>query len=232
MSAATDNEDAQEERPESRRAAKAIAFGWSLYQQVAAVLGAIGMAALVDHYWCIGWRGWLMGLVGVWGLTVRPAMAWVFHGLVTVPLGWLGIHHFEVSQVLRDYFSVGLIVALSTFREVRKQDRKWWSLASSIRRFRESDREFGNRNMKYWFFVNILNWPPALLLDWPLIIATGVIVWFATPAVALLSAFGRYPTNIGVDRRLYFRTVLRDLRIQAPLFYLGILLALNEWALK
>ena len=89
-----------------------IRFGRGVYQQTAAVFGAFGVAAIIGHFWSIGWKGWLQTLVGVWDDTVRPVMAWLLHYLVTVPLSWVGLE-FEVPLLVRDYLSVGMIFAMS-----------------------------------------------------------------------------------------------------------------------
>jgi len=111
MSTATEDPPAQADRP-TRKASKAAKVGWGVYRQVAAVLAAFGLAALLGHFWNIGWRGFLETVVGVWSATVRPAMEWVLHVVVTVPLRWLGIT-LVVPTWLRDYLSVGVILWVS-----------------------------------------------------------------------------------------------------------------------
>ena len=102
------------------KATKAASFGLSIWRQIAAVFAAFAIAAVISHWWHIGWRGWLATLVGIWADTVRPAVAWLFHYLVTVPLGWIGID-FEISLFVRDYLTVGIILALSGLRATL-----WW----------------------------------------------------------------------------------------------------------
>jgi hypothetical protein len=118
-----------------------VTFGWTIYQQIAAIFAAIGLAALADHWWHIGWRGALGSLVGIWGETVRPAMAAVFHVLVTVPLGWVHIH-VEVPLVVRDYLSVGAIFAASVIRDLSRSGRV----------------EFGIR-LPFFGLVLLIAWP-------------------------------------------------------------------------
>lgn len=49
------------------RTSKFARAGWTVYQQIAAVFAAFGIAAVIGHWWRIGWRGWLEAMVGVWG---------------------------------------------------------------------------------------------------------------------------------------------------------------------
>src|SRR5262245_6367838 len=99
----------------SRNVSRAAKVGWGIYQQVATVLATFGIVAMIGHFWVIGWRGFLRTVVGVWSQTIRPATEWVFHILVSVPLGWLGVD-FVVPLWVRDYLSVGLIFALASTR--------------------------------------------------------------------------------------------------------------------
>src|SRR5262245_15774066 len=105
-----------EEPTDPGRVAKSPGIGWGVYQQIAAVFAAFGIAAFIGHFWRIGWRGSLEALVGVWAHTVRPATEWLLHVLVSVPLGWLGVQ-FEIHEFYRDYFSVAVIMILSIVRE-------------------------------------------------------------------------------------------------------------------
>ena len=162
--------EGEKQKPEPRRARKAAKFGWSLYQQVAAVFAAIGLAALVDHWWHIGWRGALGSLVGVWSHTVRPAVAAVFHVVVTVPPGWIRIH-FEVPVAARDYMSIDLILALSTIRV-----RGWLG-----HRALKLSQEFEWR----WDVVypmRMLYWPPLIFAFWPLLLLLDAwFFWISAP---------------------------------------------------
>jgi len=96
---------------------RAAKIGWSIYQHVVAVFAAFGIAAVISHWWRIGWKGWLETAVGIWDNAVRPVMASVFHYLVTVPLGWVGLD-FQVPVVMRDYLSVSAIILLSWARSI------------------------------------------------------------------------------------------------------------------
>ena len=53
-------------------------------------------------------------IFGVWQATIRPAVEWVFHILVSVPLSWFGVD-FEMPLWARDYISVGVILAFIQF---------------------------------------------------------------------------------------------------------------------
>ena len=101
------------EKPDER---KAVKIGWALYQQVAAVLGALALAALLGHFFDIGWRGFLATLVGYWGEYMRPVARWAFALIVSAPLRWAFGWHFEVPLLARDYVATGAILSLSIFR--------------------------------------------------------------------------------------------------------------------
>jgi hypothetical protein len=148
---------------------RAVKFGWSIYQQVAAVLAAFGVAALVDHWWHIGWRAWLGSLVGIWGHTVRPAMAAVLHVLVTVPLSWAHIH-FEVPLWARDYLAVGLTILLSLIRE----DRMGSSQPAGLRYYLWPFA--GDLNVPMVLESTVVDWAPTAILLWPA--ALGVFIRF------------------------------------------------------
>src|SRR5262245_13561756 len=114
MSTATDDEDQQEHEPaqlKPRRARRAARFGLGVYESVSSPFSAIGMLGVVVGLFHLGLHGLVAFLVGIWASTVRPAVAAALHVLVTVPFGWLGVH-FEVPLVVRDYVSVGLVLAL------------------------------------------------------------------------------------------------------------------------
>ena len=101
-----------EPEPRHRRAAK---FTLGLYQQIAAVFAAFGLAALVGDFWDVGWKGFLETIVGVWSHTVRPAVEWVFHVIVTTPRSWFAVR-FEVPLWARDYLAIGAVLVLSGHR--------------------------------------------------------------------------------------------------------------------
>ncbi len=126
-----------------------VGLGWGMYQQVAAVLGAFGLAAMVGDIFGVGWRGFVGTLVGYWGEYVRPVAKAVFNAIVTVPLSWFG-WHVEVPLLVRDYLVVGTIFALSMSRELKRirADVSIWP------RLREP-----------------VNWParmPMMLVTWPI----------------------------------------------------------------
>src|SRR5262249_49553636 len=59
--------------------------GWTIYHQVAAILAAFSLIAVIDHWWHIGWRGFLHAAIGLWDFTIRPAVQRAFHVIVTIP---------------------------------------------------------------------------------------------------------------------------------------------------
>src|SRR5262245_32181229 len=134
-----------EGKPNDRSAVK---IGWAVYQQVAAILSAFALIAFLSHFIDFDWRGPLRLLVGVWNETVRPAERWLLHALITVPLSWIG-RNFEVSQPVRDYLAVGMVLWVSMIR-------------ASVR----GTGDFARSNLRpYGFMVMTSN----LLFLWPLL---------------------------------------------------------------
>ncbi|GHJ47437.1 hypothetical protein Cs7R123_47790 [Catellatospora sp. TT07R-123] len=196
-------------QPKTRIVAR---FGWSLYQQVTAVFATIGLAALADHWWHIGWRGVLGDLVGFWSQTVRPAVAAVFHILVTVPLGWMHVH-FEVPLAARDYMSVGLMLLLSAIRA------GWWSTVFELP---------GRR----WDRNGLMDWPLFFLVAWPLMVLNHAWRFYVRSPLRERRKFKRMGMWDESIRKSLRRQAAEYFRIQVPLFYLGLLLALNYCVLR
>jgi len=121
-----------------------------------AVLAAVGVAAIIDQFWQIGWRGFLQYTVSIWERTVRPAVAWICHLVVTIPLGWIGVH-IVVPEWLRDYLSVGLILGLSIAR-MQRNDR------APLRALLVLDRSDLLSSLAFWLPLIVVLWPLHLLL--------------------------------------------------------------------
>src|ERR1700730_2412815 len=96
-----------------------VKLGWGVYQQVAAVLAAFSLAALLGHFLDIGWRGILESLVGYWDAYVRPAVKWLSGVLIERPLTWAFGWHFEMPLLARDYLSAGFVLTLSLLRQLK-----------------------------------------------------------------------------------------------------------------
>jgi hypothetical protein len=224
--------DVEEPQPNPRKLSYMARFGLDVYRQVGAVFAAFGIVALLGHWWHIGWRGWLQSVVQIWGLTVRPAMQWIFHVLITVPLGWLGVH-FELPLWARDYLSIGLIVLLSTVREATRQGL----LVQEIRR-----RPKGRRWHEIFIFT--IGWLPLTLFLWPLtvsfeaaILLLMVLAYFVVASIEFLflrSQPDGPETRVGRWRRgrqSGWRLAGAGLRVLSPVIYLGLLLAVNFWVM-
>jgi hypothetical protein len=219
MSTATDGEeqgDREQQQPKPSGARRAVKFGWGLYEQVAAVFAAIGLAALIDHWLHIGWHGALRDVIGIWSRTVRPAVAAVLHVLVTVPLGWMHVH-FEVPLAVRDYLAVGLVLLLSAVRVVRRLPRDDVRDAGPARDSGQSRQRNPRESLLWTGFVVLI-----LLFAWPVFV--GVLFFLIRED--LIS----YTVDF-VDRgqRGFF---LLSIRLLSPGIYLVILLALNHWVLS
>jgi len=105
---------------EEQRPGGAIRFAWGAYQQLAAVLGAFSMAVFVGEVFDLGWHGILAKLVGIWSEYVRPVAEWLLDWVVW-PFNYFFDWHVEIPLVVRDYLSVGLILALSFLRTYRSE---------------------------------------------------------------------------------------------------------------
>lgn len=141
--------DTEEPDPlERKRWSRTSTAAWSVYQRTAAVFTALGIAALLGHLWPIRWRGALAAIVGIWDATVRPAMEWVLHVLVTVPLSWRGVD-LEVPLRVRDYLAVGVVVASSLIGDRRVR----------------GDASIGSAFVGRWYLavLTVAAWPAALL---------------------------------------------------------------------
>lgn len=120
-----------EQAPQQSRTGEAIKVGQGLYGHVKAVLGAFALAAFLGHVFHIGWHGFLLMLIGYWDEYVRPVTKAVAEVLVTAPLSWIGVH-FEVPVLVRDYLSVGTILALSLARSYSKHKLLSWERVGGV----------------------------------------------------------------------------------------------------
>ena len=214
-----------------RKTFKASEFGWSLYQHVAAVFAAFGLAALIGHFWRIGWVGFLKTLVGVWDETIRPVMTWVFHILISVPLGWIGVD-FELPQLARDYLSVGLILTLSYLRTLRTA--KDILRPRNVRFFRKVPLA-----LELTYLIGL--WPIAMLatgVALGLTLARGRDYYWRLPSMDVPSS--RWEEHmaevvnwqlVGLRRSWARLALLAFVRVASPLLYVGLLLAVNRWVL-
>jgi len=223
----------KEEPAKPRKPSKAVRFGWGLYQQVAAIFAAFGLAALVGHFWEIGWRGFLNTLVGVWDQTVRPVTTWLCHYALTFPLDWVGID-FVLPQWLQDYLSVGIILALAALRFDRLTGRSFRdSFEFPFGRTRTEENRAYLDNLPrslprlpfHIFFISIdaLEWPVGILFGWPAAFAATACIVLG---VHLIPAFYR-----GSNRAIRLYGIRMALLTLAPAIYLGLLVAVNQWVL-
>src|SRR5574342_312236 len=67
-----------------------VMAGVLAYRQVAALLAAFGLIALLSHFFDFQWRCFVATLVAQWHEYVRPVTKWLLNLLVTTPLGWFG----------------------------------------------------------------------------------------------------------------------------------------------
>jgi hypothetical protein len=172
-------------------------YGWGLYQHVAAVLAAFGLAAIVDELFSIGWRGFVGTLIGYWGEYVRPPVKWALSMAVSRPLEWIFGWHIEIPVLVIDYLSIGLICVLSTAR----MTRRW------VERRRDWARAFIRPPRDPW--VLWATWPPILLVAWPF----GLVVWLLGLLVAAVENQREAVRDLGM--------------VVAPLAYLALLIVVN-----
>ncbi|WP_040390332.1 hypothetical protein [Catelliglobosispora koreensis] len=200
-----------------------------LGQQVAAITAALGLAAAVGQMWDIPWKSALSPLLAVWEVTIRPAATWVFHVLVSVPLGWIGIQA-EVPAYVRDYLSVGIIYVASKVRSGRhhRGDSGWPGSALVV----------------MFLILEVIMWPASL--------AGSVVSIFRNARkikkerqdrqkfIDIMRDDPSHPGYEAIDDWVYaspqeVRNIKNDISkavfTLAPLFYLGVLLCLNFWIL-
>jgi len=219
---------------------KVARFGWSLYQQIAGVFAAFGLAALAGHVWAIGWRGFLRTLVGVWGDAVRPAADWITHTVVTVPLAWIGFD-VEVPLWTRDYLSVGAILFLAQLRFDRSVTRFTFNdlvenppfsrkSRATISDFRLASHRFRIARTIWAILFLIGMYPLTVPVLWPLNLL-GTIV--AVLRMTFSSTPRRLSANIyRTDERAVMRFMIKALVFTlSPLIYLCLLIAVNFWVL-
>lgn len=104
---------------QDRQQPRGIGWGYFVYQQVAGVIGAFALIALISHFFDIGWRGFLANLIGIWGEYVRPAVKWLFDISIVALLQWTLGWRIEIPLFVRDYFSVGLALIFGRLRAWR-----------------------------------------------------------------------------------------------------------------
>jgi hypothetical protein len=125
---------------------------WLAYHQVASVLGAFALAAMISHIFDLGWHAFLDTLMGYWDDYARKFMEEFFHVLLTVPLDWAFSWHVELPWWARDYVTVGAILSLSTVRADRV--------------IPGAELLGGRSRSDYagFLFVAILDWPLVLIV--------------------------------------------------------------------
>jgi hypothetical protein len=105
-------------------------LGYALYQHLAGVLGALALAAVLQHLVHVGWQGALADLVSYWSGYVRPGVRWVLE-LIVRPLRLLG-WDIAIPAIVVDYVSVGSIFALSVLRALHRTERRWSAADLSV----------------------------------------------------------------------------------------------------
>lgn len=99
-----------------------LAIGYRIYQQIAAVLGAVALAAMLSRLSGVDWRSFVADLVGYWDEYARAVVGWLLDILIETPLGWLGVN-VQMPVLLQDYVAVGIILMLSTSRDMVRRGR-------------------------------------------------------------------------------------------------------------
>lgn len=245
---------------------KVAKAGWALYRHVAAILAAFALLALVRHFWDIGLKGVIATMAGVWDATIRPAMEFVFHVLVAVPLSWVGVD-FEVPLWLRDYLAVGAVLSLSYFRTARgRQLPGLLDYYGFVRYFRPNRRKytlFSAKPKRVWLAVAyiIVLWPIILTLTLTigiggsaLLVQTKRTSRRQRPALAfpgydfdnplsywrkairfnpwsefVIEAYSRSAVRQEPTSRAIFDLAVGIMMILSPLFYLSLLLIVNQF---
>lgn len=217
------------DRADSNKSSKIGKIGWSLYQQVAAVLGAFSLAVAVGRLVGLDWHSALGTLVAFWGEYVRPVAKWVLESPIGTPFRWAFGWKANIPEIAQDYVAVGLTYTLSWVRYLRA-----WSA------------DEGTGPIGRW---RRMAFPSALRATLALIL---MLVLF-TPVLAVAAAFGivAWPLIVGFDLVQQTRILIKAVRsergsrwrerlreeardglvIYAPFIYLAALLAVNFWVL-
>jgi hypothetical protein len=95
---------------------------WGVYQQIAAVYASLGILQVLMHYLHIGLSGFLASALGLWE-AARELVAVLLHGLITIPSSWFG-GEVVVPLAVRDYLSVGLVIASFLWKERNVPEQK------------------------------------------------------------------------------------------------------------
>ncbi|MFN9355662.1 MAG: hypothetical protein ACK6A4_02380 [Alphaproteobacteria bacterium] len=135
-----------------------------IYGQIAAVLGALSLIVFLGNVIDLGLKGVIREIVEWWVLNVRPIVGLPIHWLVQqLPETW----RFEVPDILKDYFAVGVVTVLSLLRVEVTFDG-----TSSISPLTPDGREK-------------LGLALLLLSVWPLIVYWAIVAWNETRLVFL-----------------------------------------------
>jgi len=221
----------------------------SLYQQVAAVLASFGLAAVIGHFWHVGWRGFLATLVSVWDQTVRPVAQQVLHVLVAVPLGWFGVD-VVLPTWLSDYLSVGTILAFSYLRTAGRKTSMNSTLEAALFSIVPANSRLREQRVRWLLFAVayvVLFWPAAC--SGAVVALIGGTIANSRDLAKALERQKRYGAahNDGGDlseaSRTHWETVVTeqaalraDIRrgqrafilVISPLLYLAVLLFINQ----
>jgi hypothetical protein len=195
---------AEEERASPWGSAR---LGWSIYQQIAAVLAAFTLAALLGQIFDIGWRGYLETLIAYWNDFVRPVVKSVLDTLIVEPLAWAFGWNVSVPMWSRDYLSVGLVLALSHIRSFRT--------AGASRRMYRQEHDLPDRSHEGWFGRN-LGHALFYLFFWPM----AFVLEFIFNGTALKDLLPELPAYARIQ-------VKESVLTLSPLLYLGILFTVN-----
>jgi hypothetical protein len=143
--------------------ARGISFGYVIYQQVAGVLGAFALAAFLGHFVHLDWRGALADLIGLWGQYVRPVVKLFFEITVVAFVKWAFNWRIEVPLLVRDYFSVGAVLLLSTLRAMFFVPLLSRFTSGNRVTARISNLFLSGMSPLYVFFATVLFWPYMLI---------------------------------------------------------------------
>jgi len=137
---------------EDKRGDRSSLF-WLAYGQIAAMLGAFSLLVFASHFFDLGLKGVVREAFEGWVEYVRPT--------VGIPLQWLvdkllEAWHFVVPTVVKDYFAIGLVLALSFFRALITVDPD---------AFKRGDENVATGVFMYMTLLTVA-WPIGALIIW------------------------------------------------------------------
>jgi hypothetical protein len=157
-----------------------LALAKTVYGHVTAVFAAIGVAAIISELVGLEWRSFIDTAVGFWDLYVRPVTKRFLDLAISKPVELIFSRRIEIPIVLRDYLSVGAILAISSIRaRFGRHTPDRWRDRESIRKYwippTSGTTGFSGPgpNVIRRLYGHLLGNPLSWIILWPLTVLTN-----------------------------------------------------------